>query len=711
MTTNRGDAERLMRELSRTEKVAMMSGGLEFWKGVTALGQHDYYHKHPFPAGVCERLGIAGIHFIDGPRGIVLEGGATTYPVSMARGASFNPALEQQIGDAIGKELRAMGGNLYGGVCINLLRHPAWGRAQETYGEDPVHLGAMGAALTRGVEQHGMACIKHYALNSMENARFQIDVSIAPRPLHELYLPHFKECIDHGASVVMSAYNSVNGEWAGQDKVLLTDILRTRWGFEGFVLTDFIMGVRDGHKAIEAGLDLEMPFPIVWGDKLARLLDTGAVDEALLDQALVRMISPQLILPPAQDYGAELIGADAHKALAREAAVQSIVLLKNDKAALPLAGDASIAVLGDLAAKPNLGDHGSSDGRPETVVTPLDGLCARWDQVVHTDITDSATIKGADAVVVVVGYTFREEGEFIVPQGLGEFIKRAPAPPFKNPILNGVSKLVWRLVPAGLIDRAVAAFVPDDDNNADFGRGGDRTSLRLPQAHVDLIGQACALHDRVIVAVMGGSAVMMDEWDGNPAAILMLWYPGMEGGHGLADLLSGDRNFSAKLPFAVPADEAHLPFFDKDATQITYDLWHGYRKLDRDGNKAAYPFGFGLSYTRFTYANLTAAQSGETLSFALEVTNAGPVAGDEIVQLYMSAPGEAVERAEKELKAFTRVSLAPGETKTVTLTVPVAKLAYFDEAADDFVIENGRYQFTAAAHADDAEALAVEVTL
>ena len=724
MRSNHAEAADLVKQLTRAEKVAMMSGGLEFWSGMVALGKHDYYHKNPFPGGACPRAGVPGILFSDGPRGVVLEGGATTFPVTMARGASWNPALEEQIGDVIGQELRALGATLYGGVCVNLLRHPAWGRAQETYGEDPVHLGTMGAALTRGVERHAMACVKHFALNSMENARFKVDVSISDRALHELYLPHFKACIDHGATVVMSAYNSVNGEWAGQNKELLTGILRERWGFEGFVLTDFIFGARDGLKAIKAGLDLEMPFPIVWGEKLTRLLDTGAVEEAELDAALIRVISPQLVLPAQEDYPRTLVGAAEHKALAREAAVQSITLLKNEGGCLPLSTGSTVAVLGPLAKKANLGDRGSSDGRPDYVVTPLEGLThAFGPKVQYATAQDEDLIGSADAVIVVVGYTYRDEGEFIAPAGMGRFIKMVPAPrPFKSRMLNSVTRLAWQVIPPWLIDMVSASQMPKEDSggagNAEgpsFGRGGDRVGLGLAPADVALIEQACALNNRVIVAIMGGSAVMMEEWKDKPAAILMLWYPGMEGGHALADIVTGARCPSGKLPFAIPADDAHLPYFDKDATQITYDLWHGYRKLDRDGVKAAFPFGFGLSYTRFAYSNFTTdtahASPTGTFTFSVDVTNTGAVAGDEIVQLYVSAPGNQVERADKELKAFARTSLAPGETRTVSLPVPVEKLGFFDEAQDGFAVEPGSYRVRAAAHADDPDALCLEVTV
>jgi beta-glucosidase len=218
-------AHELLAQLTLDEKLGLMDGDTPFWPGLAEMLAPGGYASRPWVAGAVPRLGISGIRFVDGPRGIIMKG-ATTFPVSMARGASWDPALEERIGDAIGKELRALGGNFFGGVCINLLRHPAWGRAQETYGEDSRHLGAMGAALARGVQRHVMACVKHYALNSMENARFKIDATIEPRALHEVYLAHFKSVVDAGVASVMSAYNSVNGEWCGQNRSLLTDILK-----------------------------------------------------------------------------------------------------------------------------------------------------------------------------------------------------------------------------------------------------------------------------------------------------------------------------------------------------------------------------------------------------------------------------------------------------------------------------------------------------
>src|SRR3954452_1306148 len=329
-------ARELLVELSLEEKIALMSGDTGFWPGLAEMFAPGGYSSRPWVAGARPAHGVPGIRFVDGPRGLILQD-ATTFPVSMARGAAWDPDLEERIGDAIGREARALGANFFGGVCINLLRHPAWGRAQETYGEDTHHLGVLGAALARGVQRHVMACVKHYALNSMENARFTVDVSIDPRSLHEVYLPHFKRVVQEGVASVMSAYNSVNGEWAGQNRALLTDILKEQWGFDGFVMTDFIWGMRDARTAALAGQDVEMPFRNHFDRHLRALVEAGEVPESRVDDAALR------------------------------------VLRQNERGALPLAGVERIAVIGRLAAVPNTGDGGSSNTRPPFVITPLEG--------------------------------------------------------------------------------------------------------------------------------------------------------------------------------------------------------------------------------------------------------------------------------------------------------------------------------------------------
>ena len=254
-------ARALVAVMTPYERLWCLDGDSPTWAGLGFLTQQDGYHRAPFPAARVERLSLPGIAFADGPRGAVI-GNATCFPVPMARGATWDPDLEARVGEAIGRELRALGADLTGAVCVNLLRHPAWGRAQETYGEDPHHVGELGAALTRGLQQHVMACVKHFACNSMENARFSVDIEVDDAALHEVYLPHFRRIVDEGVASVMSAYNSVNGAWCGENPALLTGVLRDEWGFEGFVISDWILGLRDAAASVRAGLDIEMPMVI-----------------------------------------------------------------------------------------------------------------------------------------------------------------------------------------------------------------------------------------------------------------------------------------------------------------------------------------------------------------------------------------------------------------------------------------------------------------
>ena len=590
-------ARALAAELTFEEKLGLKDGDLPFWKGLARMGAPQGYSREFWVAGAVKRLGLPGIRFVDGPRGVIMDG-ATTFPVSMARGATFDPDLENRVGDVIGREIRALGGNFFGGVCINLLRHPAWGRAQESYGEDSFHLGMMGAALATGVQNHVLACVKHFALNSMENARTEVDVTADARTLHEVYLAHFKRVVDAGVASLMTSYNSVNGEWAGQNRGLITDILKDMWGFTGFTVTDFIVGMRDARTAALAGQDVEMPFGTIYRMGLKALVESGAVPESAIDDSALRMLR-QLVRfgqgRNAADYTRNVVGSAAHRAIAREAAEKSIVLLKNEGGLLPLQAKGSLAVIGRLAAVPNTGDGGSSMTHPEHVVTPLEGLTAALgkDAVSHDDGSDvkraAAAAGKADATLVVVGFTHADEGEFIPPNQLQPYAYLFPPP-------------------ADATEKVQSDNLTKGMGNSGFSTGGDRARLTLRPEDEALIAAVAAANPRTIVAVMAGSAVIMEAWRAKVPAILMLWYPGQEGGHALADILLGKVNPSGRLPCTFPASADQLPFFDRDAHAITYDLWHGYRKLLRDGNKPAYAFGFGLSYTTLHPRQLAACR-------------------------------------------------------------------------------------------------------
>ncbi|KAI5281186.1 hypothetical protein KEM52_003967, partial [Ascosphaera acerosa] len=279
---------KLIGELTPAERLSMLDGDTPFWRGQLTL-LTDRYNRVPYEMGAVPRVGIPGVRFADGPRGVVM-GASTAFPVTMARGATWDAALERRVGAALGREARAQGANCFAGVCVNLPRHPAWGRVQETYGEDPVLLGELGAACALGAQEHVMACVKHFACNSMENARFRVDVRCAPDVLREVYLAHFRRIVDDGCAAVMAAYNAVNGEWAGQNSALLTDILRGEWGFDGFVMSDFIYGLRDARKSLASGLDIEAPFAQQRAMQLSASLAAGELDMAAVDRACANIL-------------------------------------------------------------------------------------------------------------------------------------------------------------------------------------------------------------------------------------------------------------------------------------------------------------------------------------------------------------------------------------------------------------------------------------
>ncbi len=668
--------EAVLREATLEEKVAMMSGK-GFFAQFAASGRH--WGAEPYRAGSgCERLGVPPLYFTDGPRGVA-RGQSTCFPVLMARGASFDVDLERRIGEQMSIEIRAQGCTLSGAVCVNLLRHPAWGRAQETYGEDAYHLGEMGAAFAEGLQTHNViATVKHYALNSIENARFKVDVLCDPRPLREIYLPHFKRILDAGCASVMSSYNKVNGEFAGQSRALLTDILRGDWGFDGFVHSDWVFGVRSVFGAA-AGLDIENPEPLVFGEKLVKAVQDGAVGIETIDTACRRILTTQYRFACAEDplpaYSEDMVASPAARALAQEAAEKSAVLLEND-GVLPLKPGkiGKLAVLGRLASMPNTGDFGSSRVRARHVITPLEGLTALLGEaaILTGDESDlalaAAAAAAADAVVVVVGTTADEEGEYIPGDiALGQ--------------------------DASASDREAAD--KQNELTGQRSRGGDRDHLGLPAAQIALIEAAAAGGKPVIVVLQSGSAILTEGWRDKVSAILQTFYAGQEGGTALARLLSGAVSPSGKLPFTVARDPAHYPFFDKDADAIRYDLWHGYAKFEREGVAPRYAFGHGRSYGRFAYRALKVRKAGDHLQVSVAVTNQGDVAADEVVFVFVAPPGKAVERHPKSLRAFGRLSLEPGETKTLRRTIALADLGWWNEAAHAFMLEPGPHRVLA----------------
>ena len=689
MTATEADtkAREIIKQMSLKEKVYEIHG-----HGVVRFGLSILFSKKikPVHAGGNKRFGISSTIFLDGPRGVSLTKGTTAFPVTMARGASWDIDLEERVGEAMAEEIRALGANYSGAVCMNLLRHPAWGRAQETYGEDPHHVGEMASALVKGIQKHNVqACAKHFAANSMENNRFGGSMNMKERTLREVYLPHFKKVIERGAASVMSAYNKLNGEYCGHNKMLLTDILRGEWGFKGYITSDWQNGLYDAQKGIEAGMNIEMPADKCYKlSVIKKLLADGKIKEQQIDDLVFPIIRTKLLFASkkdAQAYPKSLAGCKAHTDLAREVAEKSAVLLKNENAFLPLNKNKvkRIAVIGSLADVKQTGDHGSSRVFPKYIVSPLEGIKNYFShndsialsdgiatQILTAPVTDIEAIKkicsGADAVIIVAGTTYLDEGEFI---GNGE-IRDRNNPDKKN--------LITR---TGIL-----------------GVGGDRKYLHLHQPDIEAIHAASSVNKNIVVSLVAGSAVTVEEWHEEVPAIIETFYNGMEGGNALASILFGDVNPSGKLPFTVPKLESDLPSFDSYADTAHYGYYHGYTLFDKEKKEPRYPFGFGLSYTPFQISDLKvksdAIALSDSIAASVKVKNTGTKAGADVVQLYVSFPDAKIDRPVKLLRAFNKVFLQPNEERTINLTVKVSDLAYYNSEKNTWVVEKGSYNIS-----------------
>ncbi len=646
-------AGKLLAEMTLKEKIKMMQGHAMGATIKNTLTKGRYYNGEAYPAGGCKRLGVPPVLFTDGPRGIVM-GKCTCFPVSMLRGATFDDELEYEIGQVMAKEASAFGANLYAGVCINLLRNPRWGRAQETYGEDPFLLGKMGVALTKAMQENGIiACPKHYALNSIEDLRFSVDAKADERTLHEVYLPHFKKCIDAGAMSIMGAYNKVNGTYACESKELLTDILRDKWGFEGFALSDFVYGIYDAARSVKAGMDVEMPYTFRYAF-LNSKLKKGELCEADIDLCAKRVLKALIkTLPEYKTQPKSVILAKEHTELSRRVAGKGTVLIKNENKALPIVNGKKIAVVGRYANKKNVGDHGSSNVYSPYTITAFEGIKKRFgaESVVVYNGCDTEkaieAVKGCDYIIACVGSDYKQEGEFLV--NLGN-IKQKPA-----------------------------------------GKGGDRVDLRVPAEDVALIKALSETGKRLVVNVMGGSAYVIREWTDSADAILFSFYSGLEGGNALADIISGDVNPGGKLPFTIAENAEDYPSFlriEDESREIDYGYYHGYTLFDKKGIEPQYPFGFGLSYTDFEITNEKVSQTEKAVEVAADIKNIGAVDGDEVLQIYVASENKEKDRPVKLLKGFKRVSLKAGESTTVKVGIDLEDIKFYNAEKGEWELDS-----------------------
>ena len=698
----------------------------------TGLGQYNDIFRsfHSLTDTAYNDTGhVKEFQFADGPRGVNLDAFkptgaqafATVFPAPSARGATFDVDLENQIGAAMGDELIAAGRTMLLAPTVNILRHPAWGRSEETYGEDSFLLGRLGSAYVAGVQTYAPACAKHYAANNIERNRDAGDVAqMDEQTLQEVYARHFGMIIrDGGVSCVMAAYNQIQITPGGQavnctqSTHLLTDILRNEFSFQGMVISDWwampggqapgtSVESTQARTALTAGLDLEMP----WNLNYSQL--EALNDEPSITKAALRVVREKFrfnvaatggaigLLPPTTGLssGFSITNNDAHIALALKAATEGMVLLKNDSGVLPIKNDGSIktvAVVGlsvawtlrgvqaagtvNFPVDARIGDLGSSRVNldPAKAVGPYAGVMAAAPSGVSVlPGHDLAAAQSADFVVVVAGLTPHDEGEDYT--------------------------------------------IKPDDSDRDMSLGLDGKTGG--NAQNNLIAQVAALNKPMVVVLEGGSVIDVSPWESMVPAIVMAWYPGQSGGTALGQLLFGKANFSGKLPVSWPravTDEPRFSGSDAAPTSLTTPMGYylGYRWFDTQGKTPLYAFGTGLSYTKFDYGNLTVPCTTVTkkgvVNVTVEVTNSGTVAGDETVFLFVSWPNSSVATrkatAYKELKGFRRVSLDPGITKRITIPIRISDLDYWDTATNSWQIETGSVKVMVGPSADKLTAV------
>ena len=616
----------------------------------------------------------------------------------------------------MGSEMRARGASYSGAVCVNLVRHPAWGRAQESYGEDPIVLGSMGVALVLGIRENAMACVKHYALNSMEDMRFEVDVKVDEHALHEVYLPHFRRCLEEGgAESVMTAYNSVNGECAGENKVLLDEVLRVEWGLENVLATtDWVWGLRDGPKSVKAGLDVEMPWRAVRAKSLPNALAVGSLTWENVKKPAMRVLATQLAfharIAGTPSPRLDVVGCREHRALARRVASEGMTLLKNghDPAGqplLPLSREThrTIAVIGQLAASTQTGDQGSSHVRDRNVVSPLAGFQADpYVTTIHVDRSDiPAAIRAAqssDVIFLLVGYTEADEGEAMLCSNLE--INRQALPGWASYL-----KLHYAL---NLVGRVM--------HYLGLAKGGDRKSLRLRPEDERLVeAVVSAAGPKTILAIETGGAVILPEGARRKcAAILWTGYGGTEYGNAIQDVLWGRTEPSGRLPFIIPEIAEDLPDWSPSSTSVTYDRWHGYRLLQKRGKRAAYPFGYGLGYGDIRILPDTLTLSADVLAdrffeVSVDVEDRSGRAPDAVIQIYAGKTDPA-DRSEidyeRVLIGYSKTAVLPGQRSIVSVGCRLDPIAHRDSGTRRWELAKGTYTICAARFEGDPEGVA-----
>ncbi|MFC4942404.1 glycoside hydrolase family 3 C-terminal domain-containing protein [Pseudonocardia sp. GCM10023141] len=657
------DIDAVLAELTLAEKASLTSGS-SFW----------------YTAPV-ERLGIPRIMVSDGPHGLRVQPGegdhvglggslpATCFPTASAVASSWNPDLMRRIGEALGQEARACNLSVVLGPGINMKRSPLCGRNFEYLSEDPFLAGELGLGIVEGIQSSGVGTsVKHYAANNQETDRQRVDVQVDERTLREIYLPAFERIVTAGKPwTVMCSYNKVNGVSASENSWLLTTVLRDEFGFDGLVVSDW-GAVYDRVPAVRAGLDLEMPPNLPRSpDQIVAAVRAGELEEQVLDsrvRAVLDLVRKGMgVLDLDEDFD-----ADAHHALARAAAAESVVLLKNEGALLPLAPTTRVAVIGEFARTPRLQGAGSSQVAPTRVETALDELTTAFADVTFAP---AYTIGGAPA-----------------------------------------DDAALRDQAASAAASADAAVMLIGLPPADESEGFDRTHTRLPATQLQALRAVAAANPDVVVVLVNGSTVELGDVVPHARALVEAWLGGQAAGGAIADVVSGAANPSGRLAETVPhrlQDTSSYLNFPGDSQVVRYGegLFIGYRGYDATQTDVAFPFGFGLSYTTFALSDLHVAVSGSVAEgnlaaeVTVTVTNTGAVTGAEVVQVYVRDVESTVARPVRELKGFAKVHLEPGESRQAAVALDQRAFSFWSDLLRRWVVEAGKFAVEVGPHSRD----------
>ena len=668
------------------------------------------------------RLGIPAIVLADGPAGLRInptrEGDTATYycthfPIGTLLASTWDQELVENVGKAIGNEVLEYGADVLLAPALNIQRHPLCGRNFEYYSEDPLVSGKIAAAYVRGVQSNGVGTsIKHFAVNNQETNRMANDAQVSPRALREIYLKGFEITVKESEPwTVMSSYNYVNGVYASENPELQTTLLRDEWGFKGMVMTDWFGG-KDAVEQMKAGNDMLQPgYDKQYQDIVAGVKD-GKLEEAVLDRNVKRILELILQTPRFKGYHfSNKPDLQAHAAVTRQSAAEGMVLLKNDNGALPLPTDVkSVALFGCTSYNFIAGGTGSGNVNRAYTVSLLDGL-------------KNAGYKTDDKLKADYEAHIAAEEERLKPEG-GKFSAFMPVV-LPDEMTFDAARL------KELAAQTDVALITIGRGSGEF-LDRESANFYLSKENLQLVQDVCrvfhATGKKVVVVLNVGGAIETVSWKAWPDAILCAWQGGQEGGNSVVDVLSGKASPSGKLTMTFPvkfedhASSTNFPINlksdidivnankgekkhsvkDVDYTRYEEDVFVGYRYFDSFGKQVSYPFGYGQSYTTFNYSSLKVFMGDTDYSISCTITNNGPVAGKEVVQLYISAPGKSMDKPAKELRGFAKTQLLqPGESREIIFKVKDTDLASFDESASHWVVESGKYEAQIGSSAAD----------